>query len=161
MDRIIAERDGVDERNASEKCFADVMELDLSAKEEELLRQAYEAFSLDLLTKSLHQRKADALNGMVVSDSDTDDPEQYIGLSLTSGRLKEVVVKKRKSIHRRARYMRVKLLAERNYLGRRKSKSVKGIVKQFPNIGKVIEEYVQDRNIGTDAWRRTGTYLRR
>lgn len=108
------------------------------------------------MTRSLHQRKVDALNGLVVSDSDTDDPEQYIGLSLTSDRLREVVARRRRSIQRRARYLRAKLLAERNYLGRKRSKSVKGIVMQFPNIGKVIEAFVKQRNVGADAWRRTG-----
>ena len=143
--------DGIGEEE-SEKCFSAVMKLDLSAKEKELLRQSYNAYSRDLLTRSLHQRKVDALNGLVVSDSDTDDPEQYIGLSLTSDRLKEVVARRRRSIQRRARYLRAKC----NYLGRKRSKSVKGIVMQFPNIGKVIEAFVKERNVGADAWRRTG-----
>lgn len=146
--------DGIGEE--SEKCFSAVMKLDLSAKEKELLRQSYDAYSRDVLTRSLHQRKVDALNGLVVSDSDTDDPEQYIGLSLTSDRLREVVARRRRSIQRRARYLWAKLLAERNYLGRKRSKSVKGIVMQFPNIGKVIEAFVKERNVGADAWRRTG-----
>ena len=46
------------------------MKLDLSTKENELLNQSYEAYSHDLLITSLHQRKADALNGILVSDSD-------------------------------------------------------------------------------------------
>lgn len=33
---------------------------------------------------------------------------------------------------------------------------MKGVLKECPNIGQVIEEYVQKRNIGADAWRRTG-----
>ena len=33
---------------------------------------------------------------------------------------------------------------------------VRGIVKDFPEIGKTIEEFVQERNIGADHWRRTG-----
>ena len=48
------------------------------------------------------------------------------------------------------------MLADRNYLGRRRSKFVKSFVKMYPDIGKVIEAFVQDRNVGADAWRRTG-----
>ena len=48
------------------------------------------------------------------------------------------------------------LLAERNYLGKKKRTSVKGILKQFPNIGMVIEEFVRENNVGGDACRRTG-----
>lgn len=45
------------------------MWLNLSEKKEKLLRQSYEAFSLDLLMRSLHtERKVDALNGMVISE---------------------------------------------------------------------------------------------
>ena len=29
------------------------------------------------------------------------------------------------------------------------------IIQQCPDIGKVIETYVQDRNVGADAWTRT------
>lgn len=33
---------------------------------------------------------------------------------------------------------------------------MKGFVKKYPDIGNVIEAFVQDRNVGADAWRRTG-----
>jgi ADP-heptose:LPS heptosyltransferase len=35
-------------------------------------------------------------------------------------------------------------------------KLVKSITSEFPDIGRVVEEYVQERNVGADAWRRTG-----
>ena len=56
-----------------------------------------------------------------MSDSDADDPEQYVGLSLASDRLREIVTRRRKSIRRRARYIKAKLLAECNYLGKVKA----------------------------------------
>ena len=90
---------------------------------------------------------------MVVSDSETDDLDQYINLS--NDHTQEVVKKRRKSIKKRNRYLLVKLLAECNYLTKR-TKSVKRIVTEFPNIGKVIETFVSERNIGADACRRTG-----
>ena len=30
------------------------------------------------------------------------------------------------------------------------------ILKKYPNIGKVIEDYARERRIGADSWRRTG-----
>ena len=33
---------------------------------------------------------------------------------------------------------------------------MKGIVKQYPDIGKTIEEFVKSNNVGADQWRRTG-----
>ena len=69
------------------------MNLDLISKERELIKQSYDAFHLDLSAGIVHQRKADALNGLIVSDSDTDDPEQYVGLSADSSRVKEIVLK--------------------------------------------------------------------
>ena len=30
------------------------------------------------------------------------------------------------------------------------------LLQECPDIGEVIETYVQDRNVGADAWRRTG-----
>ena len=65
-------------------------------------------------------------------------------------------MKRRKAIRRRARYTKSKTIAEQNFLGRKTSSSVRGIVKDFPEIGKTIEEFVQERNIGADHWRRTG-----
>lgn len=43
-------------------------------------------------------------------------------------------------------------------LKRKVSKKVSRIVQQFPNIGKDIEQFVQSRRVGADAWRRTGVY---
>ena len=36
------------------------------------------------------------------------------------------------------------------------SRNSKGIIKDFPDIGKTIEEFVKSCNIGADAWYRTG-----
>ena len=65
-------------------------------------------------------------------------------------------MKCRKVIHRHAHYLRVKEIAEQNYLGQRTSSSMRGILKQYTDIGKVIEDFVQQCNVGADQWRRTG-----
>ena len=48
------------------------------------------------------------------------------------------------------------MIAERNFLTRKQSQKVRGILKDCPDIGEVIEANVQERNVGADAWRRTG-----
>ena len=48
------------------------------------------------------------------------------------------------------------MISEKNFLLHKRSKRAKGILHDYPNIGKVIEEYVEQRSIGVDVWRRTG-----
>ena len=49
-------------------------------------------------------------------------------------------------------------VAKKRIMNRKISKSTKGILKQFPDIGKVMERIVKDADIGADRWRRTGAY---
>ena len=77
-------------------------------------------------------------------------------IPIFSGERIQTLIAKKKSICRRARYLTAKLIAEKNFLSRRTSKTVRGILKECPDIGEQMEKYVQERNIGADAWRRTG-----
>ena len=52
--------------------------------------------------------------------------------------------------------MKAKKIAERNFLERKRSKSVQSVLTKFPDIGQSIESYVSESNIGAGAWRRTG-----
>ena len=47
-------------------------------------------------------------------------------------------------------------MVERRFLSRKVSKAVRGVLLECPNIGKDIETFVSERNVGADAWRRTG-----
>ena len=38
----------------------------------------------------------------------------------------------------------------------KKSKRVSKVLEQYPDIGKVIESFVQESSIGADTWQRTG-----
>lgn len=102
-------------------------------------------------------RNVDCLNGNIVSESESDNPEDYVGLSsVSTERTKKIITKKRMSLAQRNRRLKAKKIAERNFLCRRTSKRVDTILHRFPNIGKSIESYVSDANVGADAWRRTG-----
>ena len=92
-----------------------------------------------------------------MTDSESDDPDTYLEVhDLRSAKAQALITKKRKSIRRRARYLKSKHIAERNFLGQKVSHQVRGILKEYPNIGQEIESFVQEANIGADAWRRTG-----
>ena len=125
--------------------------------QKELLTQSHQAFVADSLLRRLRDREAAAFNGEIISDIECEDPEVYVGLdSLHSEHAVEVITKRRKAILRRARYLKQKKIAEQNFLSRKTSSTVRGILRQHPDIGKEIEDFVQQRNIGADHWRRTG-----
>ena len=127
----------------------------LNCEQHRLLQQSYSAFNCDKERRlSFARAQAAAVNGDIVTDSDSDDSEKYFGLqNVKSDRAKALILKKRKSLRRRARHMKAKMFAERNFLARKQSRAVQGILKDHPNIGQVIEDYVQERNVGADAWR--------
>jgi len=60
------------------------------------------------------------------------------------------------AMRRKARRSRAKLIEQRNFLGRKRTKNAKSILQQFPDIGNEIEHFVEERSVGADAWRRTG-----
>lgn len=62
-------------------------------------------------------RIAAILNGDVVTDSDGDNPKDYVGItSVTSEGVKRIVAKQRMSLSRRVRRQKAKSLASRNFL---------------------------------------------
>ena len=97
------------------------------------------------------------MNGDVVTDSESDDPEQYVGINdpFSSNAVK-VIAKQRAINKRQMQRFQAKIIAEENFLTRKVSKKVSRILKECPDIGTVIEKYVEEHSVGADAWRRTG-----
>lgn len=91
------------------------------------------------------------INEEVVSDSDSEYEPIH-----DSSSMKDVLRKKRLALKRRARRLRAKLTAERRFLTRRILRQTSKIIEECPDIGEVIEKYVEDHSVGADAWRRTG-----
>ncbi len=135
-------------------CFST---LGLSQHDLDLVTQSYESFQASVEDCD-EERIARALNGEVVSDSDSDNPDAYIGLEdpLRSEAGRQLVCKRRAAIQRRARRLRAKLVSQQRYLARKQSKRMSKIMNECPDIGKTIETFVEERNVGADAWRRTG-----
>ena len=131
---------------------------DLLPHVQKLLKQSHDAYVCDRNTRLSHDlREAGALNGMVSADSDDVNPEEFVGVcELTSERVKNLVIRQRKAIKRHGHYLKAKRIAERNFLQRKTSKRTSSVLQECPDIREVIEKFVMDRNIGADAWRRTG-----
>lgn len=97
------------------------------------------------------------VNGEVVSESESDSPEAYSAIKdpvCPNG--KQLIAMKRAAIQRRARRKQEKVIAAQHFLRRQVSKRVSKIIEKFPDIGETIEEFVQDHQVGANAWRRTG-----
>ena len=124
-------------------------------KQVDLLTQSYLAFfAVDSYDQ---ERMARAVNGEVVSESESDDPEAYTALSEPlSAKGKELIARKRIAIRRRSKRRQEKAIAEQRFLSRKVSKRGSRIVSKFPDIGETIESFVQEHKVGADAWRRTG-----
>ena len=122
-----------------------------------LLKQSFNAFSATEKPSPDAARTAAILNGEIVSDSEPDDAEDYVGLTtVATPQAKKLIEMKRKSLVRRVHRAKVKAIASANFLSKKVTKKVKTIVDRFPDIGKSIESFVQDCSVGADAWRRTG-----
>ena len=60
------------------------------------------------------------------------------------------------ALRRKSSRDKAKAIAERKFLYRKASRKVSGILMECPDIGQKIEEFVKERSVGADAWRRTG-----
>ncbi len=92
-----------------------------------------------------------------MTDSESDNPDDYIGVSdHLDDKTRMLIEKKRRAIQRRAKRTLIKTLTERRFLSRKVSKHVSNILRDCPDIGEQIETFVKDCNVGADSWRRTG-----
>ena len=108
------------------------------------------------LRKQLHEKEENVDNGIVVSESEDDDPLEIASVGDPLDNKGKDVIKKRRAFIKRKAIRDIKMrIAERRFLKRR-SKKVKRIENECPDIGRVIEDFVRKRGIGADAWRRTG-----
>ena len=145
-----------DLRQYADEVYEKIVSRTLPPSDLALLKQSYAAFNAskdDLET----ERDVRILNGDIVTDSESDCGEGYANLSsLASPEALQLITKKRKFLTRKVQRLKAKAIAERNFLGYRRTKPRKTIVDQYPDIGKTIETFVEESNIGADSWRRTG-----
>ena len=120
--------------------------LSFSEHEQSLICQSREAFDMAEIDAYEKKRLARAVNNEIVTDSESDNPDDYVGIS--DGHLDEktrnLIEKKRKAIQRRAKRTLIKTLAEKRFLSRKVSKRVSTILRDCPDIGEQIESFVKD-----------------
>ena len=151
----VAESDEVEV--ISQKVFSELTHTDcdlFSSSEKILLKESKEAVDCADRDGYDEDRIARALNNEIVTDSESDNPDSYFGMkNILSENGKQLIQRKRRTIRRRAQRLMSKTVAERRFLSRRVSPRVSKIEKKCPNIGTVVEEFVQKANVGADAYR--------
>ena len=65
-------------------------------------------------------------------------------------------MKRRAAIRRHAQRLKAKTIAEKRLLSRKYTKRCSHVIQECPGIGKTIEVFVEESNVGADHWRRTG-----
>ena len=87
----------------------------------------------------------------VITESESDNPDDWLSLDI------QKKIKQRRELNKKKhKRMYAKKKVEQKLLGRKVPKVVSKVLNKFPNIGRDIEEFVRSRNVGADAWRRTG-----
>ena len=95
----------------------------------------------------------------IVTDSESDNPEDWVSLRGKPPYSEEVKakIKKQHAIFSRQKKRRVaKIVSSKCLLQRKTPPRVSKTVKKYPDIGKVIEDFAHERRVGADSWRRTG-----
>ena len=135
----------------------DLSESDLSPEEEQLVEQSRQAY---LASRRERVQEEQQSLGAVLTDSESDDPEDWVGLrrpgSLQRKVFQDKVKKKKASFARLKKRMIAKEVTRRALLKRKVPTAVSKTLVKFPNIGKDIEKFARENRIGADAWRRTG-----
>lgn len=126
-----------EEQFNTEEFFLEVPQLDSFTQE--LIVQSHRASKDSSYSEERTER---IVNGEIVSESEEDNPEDYIGILCDVKSNTELIRKKRMAIKRKANRLRSKLLAEQRFLSRKVSKRTSKILQDHPDIGKTIESFV-------------------
>lgn len=106
----------------SRKLFSEVIQedCDLFSFNEKLLKQSKIAFESAERDGYEQDRITRVLNSEVVTESESDDPDSYCGVTnILSESGKKLIQKKRKAIRRRAQRLKFKTILEQRFLSRR------------------------------------------
>ena len=110
------------------------------------------------LRKSEQDRQHDteARNVVFESDDSISDGDISAIQSPFEAHAQVLIKKKRESLCRKAIRNAKRPIPEERLLKRCRSKKVSKVLRECPDIGKTIEDFVQTGGAGADAWCRTG-----
>ena len=129
---------------------------DLSNDEEREVEHSRQSFLLYYREKKIEEREIDMLEGNVCSDSESDNPDEWIDVDLRTDAGKKLIQKERRRIRQKAKRQAAKSVAEECLLRRKIPKRVGRVLRVFPDIGKEMEKFVQSKRVSADTWPRTG-----
>jgi hypothetical protein len=125
--------------------------LDLNEEEMRLPEQSRLAY-----LENLTQKEID-LGGMSDSSTDSSEDEQRTTEVMPASE-RERITNKLHKITDKFRKKAKQEIVQQRLLQKKISRSTKTIIETYPDIGEVIENIVQESEVGADRWRRTGVY---
>ena len=103
----------------------------------------------------MRQKEADVAR---ISDpSNNSIADEYNEEAITEAQSEKIRLKL-KEIDEKLRKKAKKEIQPQRFLRKKVSQSTKTIINTYPDIGEVIESFVQGSDVGADSWRRTGVY---
>ena len=116
--------------------------------------QSKEAFHKAVVDAYENERIARAVNGEIVTDSESDiNAEDLVGLhDIVNNKGKSIIQRLRTAIKLRASRMKARVIAEERFLSRKVSKRISKVKKECPDIGKTIEDFVSAGSVGAENW---------
>ena len=102
------------------------------------MNQSYRAFLVSSTQSFTEEQRANLVNGLVITDSESENPELWCQAAEVKIEKRKLVQKQWTILQRKMRRQRAKRIATANFLSRKVSKKAHGIVKKFPNIGKAL-----------------------
>ena len=138
-------------QNVLQNFYSNRSSYSFTENEVRLIEQSYSAFTINEEQYACSRKKMKRIvNGEIVTDSESDNPDLY-------HKDKERVVRKKiESIKHSAKRRAAKRVASKKHLHRTYSRRVQSITERYTDIGTTIGNFVQQCNVGADAWRRTG-----
>jgi len=127
------------------KFFTNILHYGFNDHKLDLIKQSRDAYIAAEAEDSLQHRIADSMKGEVFTDSESDNPESYVGLDLFSDTGRKTIAKKRAAVSWQARRLQAKLICENGYLCNQTLKRVSKMLQECPDIGKTIKLFVQDK----------------
>ena len=125
----------------------------LEEREELIIEQSRQAF---LLARRLDENNSDADDEAVLSEAEEMEVDWGNIHDPLQKEAQSAIVQKIRNLRLGAKRKAAKKIAEERFLRRRRGKNVSKILKECPDIGQTIENYVKSAGAGADSWRRTG-----